>query len=83
MPTRQIKSLLRTISPFDDKKTYFTDYEYKAELAIYLAQELHLTYDDLMGDDHKVNRALVNIHYFCKLEEEINHAHQARGFVTE
>ena len=64
-------------------KYHIRDYMFRNQLEDYLYQELGLSIDDLLGKNRLLNRALVNIHYFVLLEEEINRKHREQGFLFE
>lgn len=62
---------------------HIRDYMFREQLEEYLYQELKMSLDDLMGEQKYLNRAIVNIHYFVLLEEEINDIHRKQGFIFE
>ncbi len=74
------KIYLEGTFPFDEKRTYFIQYRHRRELEIYLQDELGLTYMDIMGPQWAINRALVNVHYFVRLEKRIMARHRELGF---
>lgn len=59
------------------------DYPCFDQLEDYLYDELGLTIDTLIGKGKHLNRELVNIHYFVKLEERINKKHQELGYTFD
>jgi hypothetical protein len=60
-------------------KHHIRDYPFRKQLEDYLAHELGLSLNDLLGKNRRFNRSLVNIHYFVQLEEVINRKHQELG----
>lgn len=65
-------------------KYHVQDYRFLPQLKNYLRSELGLTINDLVvGTKRHFNRALVNIHYFVLLEEQINQKHKEQGFSFE
>ncbi len=62
--------------PIKKKATMYMDYEYKVDVDKYLEEELGVTYTDLQGKKRLETRALVNLHYFVKLEELITAYHK-------
>ena len=65
--------------PVKKKSKMYMSYENKLELDEYLEKELQLTYTDLLGANNFLNRRVVNIHYFVRLEELIT-AHHKKEF---
>jgi len=85
IPQRNKKEVIGLESyayPEKQKKNMYMDYEYKVELDEYLEKELQVTYTDLQGNERFETRALVNLHYFVKLEEMIT-AHHKKEFKIE
>lgn len=58
----------------------FWNYPFLNEFEDYIDQDLGLTFHDLIGRGKHLNRQLVNIHYFVKLEQLIHQKHRKLGF---
>jgi hypothetical protein len=59
----------------------FENYEFRYELKRYLDETFGFSPSDLIGGgQYEINREIVNIHYFVKLQERINQRHQNSGF---
>lgn len=63
--------------PLDSK---LWNYPFLNDFEDYLDQELGLTLPDLTGKGKHLNRQLVNIHYFVKLEKLVHQKHRKLGF---
>jgi len=59
----------------------FENYEFRYELERFLDETFGFSPSDLIGGgQNEINREIVNIRYFVKLQERINQRHQKRGF---
>lgn len=60
---------------------YYRDYDYLRDFEEYLGSNLSFTLDDMIGEEADLNRAVVNMLYYCQLEEKIAEHQRSLGFV--
>lgn len=61
-------------NPPEEKGCYYHEYKYLKAFKWYIANNLDLDFDELLGTKHDFYRELVNILYFAQVEHEVNNS---------